>query len=31
MKTIKKVFKWYFKHSSQNYLWMPSGMIPPLN
>lgn len=31
MKTIKKVFKWYMKQSSQNYAWLPSGMLPYLD
>lgn len=31
MRAIKKVLKWYFKQSAQNYAWLPSGMIPPLD
>lgn len=28
MKTVKKFIKWYFKQSSQNYVWLPTGMFP---
>lgn len=31
MRIIKKVLKWYFKQSSKNYAWLPSGMIPVLD
>lgn len=28
MKTVKKFIKWYFKQSSQNYVWLSTGMFP---
>lgn len=28
IKLLKKVLKWYFKRSSETYVWMPSCMIP---
>lgn len=28
MQTLKKLLKWYFTQSAQNYAWLPSGMIP---
>ncbi len=27
---VKKAIKWYFRTSAQNYIWMSSGMIPPM-
>lgn len=31
MNMIKKALKWYFKRTSSNYMWIPSGMIPVLD
>lgn len=30
LKVIKKAVKWYLEKSSKNYIWMSSGMIPPI-
>ena len=30
LKLLKKAAKWYFKHSSTSYVWLPSGMVPYL-
>ena len=30
LKLLKKAAKWYFKQSSNSYVWLPSGMVPCL-